>query len=338
MRKTVAAFLAVPLMAMLLLAGCAEPRIAPPGDRTGPPEAASRHFVTADGLALPKRSWTPEGSPRGVVLALHGFNDYSGAFAEAGPALAAGGLIVHAYDQRGFGGAPNRRIWPGRAALKQDLTDFARLLKAKHPDLPLYLLGLSMGGAVAMTALADDPDLAAGAILVAPAVRGRDAIPAWQLWSLDLAVATIPWYPATGQGLNIRPSDNIVALRKMSRDPYVIKETRLDALHGLVDLMTQAAADAERQTTPLLLLYGLKDDLVPKRPTFDALDALPKTSAGRPPHRLAVYENGRHMLLRDLDSERAIRDILAWTADPLTPLPSGADRDAKSRLAEALDD
>lgn len=332
MRKTATLLLAV---AVTALAACAEPRVAPPGDRPGAPEATSRYFVTADGLALPLRVWAPAGPPRAVVVALHGFNDYGGAFREAGPALAAGGLLVHAYDQRGFGAAPHRGLWPGRRALRRDAADYARLMRARHPDLPLYFLGLSMGGAVAMTALAAAPDLVDGAILVAPAVRGRQALPDWQRWGLDLATATIPWYPATGEGLRIQPTDNIAELRRMARDPNVIKETRIDALYGLVDLMTAAAAAAAGQTTPLLLLYGLKDDLVPKGPTVAALAALPPTAPGRPPHRIAVYEDGRHMLLRDLASARVIDDILAWTAAPGAALPSGADRNAKARLTAA---
>lgn len=332
---------AVALAAALALAGCATPREAPPGPGIDPgaaaPALSDQAFWTADGLALPVRCWAPPKgtAPRGVVLALHGFNDYSGAFRETGPKLAAGGLLVYAYDQRGFGGAPNKGLWPGKAALKADAVAMARLLKLRHPGLPLYLLGLSMGGAVAMTALADHPDLATGAVLVAPAVRGRGAIPRWQLWALDAAVATIPWYPATGQGLQIQPTDNIALLRRMSLDPNVIKETRLDAIYGLVDLMTTAAASAPRQQTPLLFLYGLKDDLVPMAPTVAALDALPPPAPGRPPPRVAVYPEGRHMLLRDLEGDRAIADILAWIADPAAPLPSGADRGARARLEAA---
>lgn len=340
MRKPVVILL---LALALGLAGCASPRVAPPGGQTVQPLLADDVLRTADGLVLPAKTWRPNGAsegapenaPRAVVLALHGFNDYSGAFREIGPQFAEAGVAVYAYDQRGFGGAPNRGVWPGRAALRQDAEAAARLLRRRYPGTPLYLLGLSMGGAVAMTALAEAPGLAAGAILVGPAVQGRRHIPKWQLWALDAAVATIPWYPATGQGLGLRPTDNIEALRRMSRDPMVLKQTRLDALYGLVDLTTAAAGLAARQTTPLLLLYGLKDDLVAKAPTLAALDAMPRPPPGRPPHRLAVYQDGHHMLLRDLNHARVVQDILAWIAAPTAPLPSGADVDAHARLAAA---
>jgi len=324
-----------------VLVGCAGPQTAPPGKRPGAAEITSRYVVTEDGLALPLRQWAPAdaggGETQAVMLALHGFNDYSDAFRKAGPALAAGGVHVYAYDQRGFGGAPNRGLWAGAAPMRADAVSVAREIKRLHPKQPLFLLGLSMGGAVAMLALAEAPDLATGAVLVGPAVRGRQAVPQWQLWGLDLAAATIPWYPATGQGLRLRPTDNIAELRRMSRDPKVIKETRVDALFGLVDLMTLAAATAPNQTTPLLLLYGLKDDLIPKDATVDVLAALAAPPPARPPHRLAVYPGGHHMLLRDLKNKQVFQDILAWIAAPTAPLPSGADQSARARLAAAAD-
>ena len=49
------------------------------------PRLSDTQFMTRDGLALPLRAWLPEdGAPRAVVLALHGFNDYSKAFEAAG--------------------------------------------------------------------------------------------------------------------------------------------------------------------------------------------------------------------------------------------------------------
>ncbi len=319
------------LLIALALAACASPRIAPPGARPGPAELTSRYFITADGLALPLRQWTPAGAPKALVLGLHGFNDYSAAFEAVGAQLAEAGVLTLAYDQRGFGAAPHRGLWPGGGPMRADAADLARLMRARWPDRPLYLLGLSMGGAVAMTALAEAPELAAGAVLVAPAVRGRNSLPVWQRWGLDLMAATAPGLPATVQGIGIEPTDNLAVLRAMSLDPLVIKDTRIDALHGLVGLMTEASAAAARQETPLLLLYGLKDDLVPKAATATALKALPQDRG----HRVAVYRDGRHMLLRDKRGGQAVRDILAWMQAPSAPLPSGADTDAFARLTAA---
>src|SRR5216683_1843458 len=78
------------------------------------PQLAGDRLVAADGATLPLRRWLPEGRPRAVVLALHGFNDYSNAFAGAGAGWAKNGIATYAYDQRGFGAAPGRGRWPVR--------------------------------------------------------------------------------------------------------------------------------------------------------------------------------------------------------------------------------
>lgn len=305
-------------------------------------EIASRHIITSDGLALPLRTWLPKGPPSVIVLGLHGFNDYSGAFRDIGPQFSAAGVALYAYDQRGFGGAPNAGIWAGTESLRRDAIEAASALRAKWPGAKVYLLGLSMGGAVAMTVLAEQPDAAAGAILVGPAVWGRKTMPQWMSASLDGFAHITPWWPLTGEGFRVTPTDNIAVLRQMWRDPYVLKTTRVDMLYGLFNLMDEALASAPSQRTPLLLLYGLKDDLVPKQPTLQALNALPapvKSKGGAAPntaaHRIAVYENGRHMLLRDKAGAKTVADIIAWLQNPSAPLPSGADTQALERLKAA---
>ena len=72
-----------------------------------------------------------------------------------------------------------RGLWAGASALTADLRRAARLLRARYPDPPLYLLGDSMGGAVILAASAQDAPLPAeGVVLVAPAVWSRATMPA----------------------------------------------------------------------------------------------------------------------------------------------------------------
>ena len=205
-----------------------------------------------------------------VILALHGFNDYSNAFVGPGEAWAKQGIATYAYDQRGFGAAPERGFWPGRAALAADVATAARVLRRRHPGVPLYLLGDSMGGAVAVVAMTAEsgtpvPDVD-GLILTAPAVWGRstmDLLPRVALWA---GVRLMPGLTLTGRGLEKKPSDNIAMLRALSRDPLVIKETRVDTIYGLVDLMDAALDSAPFLEAPLLVMYGAKDEIVPKTP------------------------------------------------------------------------
>lgn len=279
-----------------------------------------------DGARLPLAMWRPDISPRAAVVALHGFNDHSGAFSDLGPALARAGVAVYAYDQRGFGGALGRGIWPGAAALGQDLAEVVRLVRAAHPNIPVHALGESMGGAVIMASLAGNarPRID-GAVLSAPAVWGRATMPPWQRGVLATATTAFPAIRLRPQGIKITPSDNIEMLRALGRDPRFIKETRIDAISGLVDLMDRALEASRTLRLPLLVLYGERDEIVPRIPTCLMLSRLPVPGSGRR-WRAALYPRGYHMLFRDLSGDLVSRDIAAWLIDPTAPLPSGHER------------
>lgn len=324
------------LLLLFWLSACA-PGVAPGGPgldpNDGAPGLASDVLATADGYRLPARHWVPAGKPRAVILALHGFNDYSNAFDAPGEYLARQGILTVAYDQRGFGEAPHPGRWAGNERMTEDLTTAARSLRAAYPDVPLYLLGDSMGGAVVLAALAgDDPPPAEGVVLVAAAVWGRSTMPWYQQFALWFSSHTIPWAKVSGRGLDIQASDNIEMLRDLGRDPLVIKETRVEAVYGLVNLMDEALAAAPRISVPVLLLYGERDEIIPLDATLHFWDDLPP--AARAHQRWAVYEDGWHMLLRDLQADVVLDDIVHWIEDAEAPLPSGADLHATDVLSE----
>ena len=317
---------------MVLLAACA-PHMVPAGPTITQPRLLADHWVTADGLELPLRRWLPEGEPGAVILALHGFNDYSAAFEDPGTWWAARGIATYAFDQRGFGAAPNRGLWAGTETLVADLSALTSLLKARYPGRPVYLLGESMGGAVVMVALAaDDPIEVDGAIMSAPAVWARSTMPGYQRAALWVGVRIMPWAYLTGEGLAVQASDNIEMLYELWRDPLMIKRTRVDAVYGLSNLMDEALNGAAAIEAPVLLLYGEHDEVIPRDPTFQAWRDLPEWENGR--QRLALYEDGWHMLLRDLSAKVVLSDIAEWIADPAATLPSGADDRARAALSD----
>ena len=116
---------------------------------------APDRYVTRDGLRLGLMHWDAQ-NPFAVIVALHGMSDYSNAFAMPAPFWAEHGITTYAYDQRSFGRSPQPGIWPGNNVMRRDLSDFVDVVKARHPGLPVYVLGESMGGAVVMSAFASD--------------------------------------------------------------------------------------------------------------------------------------------------------------------------------------
>lgn len=300
----------LPALFLILVASGCTPAVVAPLPVAGTARLDDSRFVTADGETLGVSVW-PAAQPKAIVIALHGFNDYRRFFAATAEYLQQQQVASYAYDQRGFGESRTPGRWAGDDTYADDLGQFTRLVQARHPGVPVYLLGESMGGAVVVNAMTrQDKPVVAGLILAAPAVWGRDTMPWYQTSLLWTLYHTVPWMTLTGKGLKIMPSDNIEMLRALGRDPLVIKETRVDAIYGLTNLMDNALGAAEKLDDETLLLYGRKDQIVPPEPTNLFVEAM---LSGRPDNKtVAYYQNGYHMLLRDLQAPVIWRDINAW--------------------------
>ncbi len=295
--------------AALLLGACV-PQVIARGPGANPPRLDGERFITDDGVEMRVRRWLPDGPPESIIIAVHGMNEHGKAFAWPATFWRDKGIVTYAFDQRGFGRSPDRGIWPGAENLARDLAQFTRQVRARHPDLPIFLLGESMGGGVALLTAAR-PDLVdiQGVVLVAPAVAPWEDLPLVPRASLWLAAHTIPWFVFTGEGLDLRPTDNIEVWREMSRDEDIIRGTRADAIYGLTQLMDRTAQAAPEVRFPVLLLYGERDDFV-RQWMIDWLSGhLPKDRM-----ELVRYEDGYHWLLRDLKPEKVHTTILEWMA------------------------
>ena len=319
------------LLASIGLMAACMPRLQPLGPQASTPQLHGYKYIARDGTELPVRVWLPEGEPKAVVLAIHGFNDYSNAFVEPANFWRRYGIATYAYDQRGFGNTDHRGLWPGTNALADDAADMARVLHGLYPKAPLYVVGESMGGAVASVMLASDRSLPVnGLILCAPAVWTRDDMGPFQSGLLWLAAHSVPWVTVSGRSLGITPSDNIAMLRALARDPLVIKDTRIDTIYGLADLMDAAMEDGGKIQVPVLVLYGDHDEIIPRDPTIEFLYRLQREDSRT---YGAFYPKGYHMLFRDLGGETVMRDVESWIADTRAPLPSGAEAHAAQALA-----
>lgn len=280
------------------------------GAKTGEAQLTATAFVTADRQELPLRRWLPEGPPRLVLLALHGMNDYGRTFDRPARHWAGRGIATYAYDQRGFGGASGRGRWHGEAALADDAKTAIVLLHRRYPGLPLYVIGESMGAAVAISALTQgDAPATDGVILSAPAVWPRHAMPVLQTALVSVGLALAPSLTLRSRPERSDATDDPEVLAEMAADSLLIRETRLDTLAGVGLLMDAAATAASRLSGRILVLYGDRDKIIPAAATETLLAGL---RAGPAVVTAIRYEQGHHLLLRDRQAGRVLADIDAW--------------------------
>ena len=205
--------------------------------------------------------------------------------------------------------------------MRDDLRTAVQLVRERYPDTTLAVVGISMGGAMTMTAFGSDrpPEGVDRIVLSGPGLRGWGTLPMIQRVALWTSVRVRPgWVVRPPRFVKIEPSDNIEMLRRLWADPLGLKTNEIGQVHGVVSLMENAhrAAPDLPVAIPTLLTYGAKDIVIPK-------NGVKRTAKVLPEHvRTAYYEDGYHMLLRDLQAEIVFEDVLAFLKDPEAPLPS----------------
>lgn len=264
-------------------------------------------FQASDGADIPYRLWTPrETSPRAIVLLLHGAFDYAGAYDEIGPRLAEQGFVAFAYDQRGFGATASRGHWMGRHRMIRDVGEAIGFLRKRMEEpLPLFLVGESMGAAIAVHAAARRLDGVNGLVLAAPgAVDGgvRRAIMSFLLRAANTIAPNHELVLERLSGWELSPS---AAIRLLS-DPMIVRGASAELLFGLLRLSTTAVEKARKVTIPTLTMVGTKDDLL-------------RTACIRQLHRglkgrktWAQFEDGPHLLLHWEHGDRVLARVVSW--------------------------
>lgn len=219
------------------------------------------HFTlhTNDGLRLHAREWLPSGEPRAVLCLVHGHGEHSGRYEHVARFLNHAGCGLLAMDLRGHGRSAGQRGHVGSYDLL--LADIAVLLDEaarRHPDLPRFLYGHSMGGNLVLNCALRRGDVLSGIIASAPMLRTAFDPPAWKDLLGRLMIRLWPAMPLRS-GLETEA---------LSRDPEVVHAYREDPLvHDRVTPRFLEVLEAGRWTLqraadlslPLLLMHGDAD-------------------------------------------------------------------------------
>ena len=125
--------------------------------------------VATDGTRLMTHTWNPSGSPRSVIVIVHGLAEHGGRYEHVAALLTGRGHAVRATDLRGFGESTGPRAFV--KSWDDYLDDLAADLEsARGAGVPVVLLGHSMGGLVALSYALSDRPKPDSLVLSAPAV------------------------------------------------------------------------------------------------------------------------------------------------------------------------
>jgi acylglycerol lipase len=257
----------------------------------------------ARGVELYWQRWAPSASRATVVIA-HGVSEHSGRYGWTAEQLAARGYATWALDHRGHGRSRGARAYIDR--MDNAVADLDQLVDMAGQGGPLFLLGHSMGGAVALSYTARHQEKLDGLILSAPLAALEAASPVERVAAHVLSVIT--------------PKLGVVGIdsSKVSRDPEVVRDYDSDPLnhHGKLPARTvhelsvaiAGFPDAvARMRLPMLVMHGTGDALVPPLAT-DMIEE----RAGAEDITVIRYDGLYHELLNEPERDRVIGDVADW--------------------------
>nr|WP_245528409.1 alpha/beta fold hydrolase [Gluconobacter morbifer] len=317
------------LLCLLALSACTArhpPDLHPTAQETAliPPDTI---LTLSDGFRIPVRLYRSSDTPlKAVILALHGYGDSRDAWEFDAQRFTVKRLELVAPDLRGFGQTADRGGWSSTARMVQDAREEVAWIHRHYPGVPVYVMGESMGGAVALLLDASPAPDIAGTILLAPAALKIGEPWETLMGGIDLVAPDWRLDGSAVPGHRVA-SDNIRALRRMYFDPLTQHSSTIHPLYGLTRLMHAAYDAAPKARLPLLIVFGSRDQFVLPPFTARLLKRLP------PGTREDDLPAAHHLLSRD--RRGAAEDAVSWILAPGSFLPSGGDIAAAAWKATA---
>jgi len=255
------------------------------------------------------QAWLPEREPRTVIVVSHGLAEHSGRYAQFAERFVAHGHAVYALDHRGHGRSTGARANIDRFSyLASDLGTFVGRAQRQHPDAPVFLVGHSMGGAIALATALRSPASLKGLVLSAPALAAGEAVAPFKAFVARLLSKFAP-----NTGALTLPATAI------SRDPAVVRAYETDPLvfrgsipaRTLVELMEAMASFPEaapRLKLPVLVQHGTADRLVPLAAVRPVYERLGQAKA----RTIRLYDGLFHEAYNEPEREQVLADLESW--------------------------
>ena len=263
-----------------------------------------------------KRVWQVNEHEGAIIIAIHGYNDYSESFQIPATFLTKYKISTISFDLRGFGMNEDRESWFPLSVHIDDVTFFVKEIRKNHPKKKIFLLGESMGGAIVASTVVKNKNLQIdGVILVAPAIWNFSEMNPIKKIFLNVISTLLPNLKLDGGDfIKVTACNNIEVLKALAKDKYFIHKPNLKSLNGIVELMDESYKYTKEFLNQLpyrtLIILPIKDEIVPRKPLTKLLNG--KKDSIKDNITLAIFKNNYHMILRDLESETITKFLANW--------------------------
>ena len=267
-----------------------------------------RHFDGVGGVHIVYDVWTPDISPRAVVVLSHGLGEYARRYDHVAQRFGEAGLVTYALDHRGHGRSGGKRMLVRN--ITEYTADFATLVgiaSREHPGLKRVVLGHSMGGGIVFAYGVERPDDYDMMVLSGPAVAAQDQVSPLLAFAAKVLGVIVPGLPVQDLDVNA-----------ISRDPAVVAAYNADPLvyHGrvptgigraLLQVGETMPQRAPALTAPLLVVHGSDDRLIPVAGSRRLVECVGSTDV-----QLKVYPGLYHEVFNEPERDQVLDDVVSW--------------------------
>jgi alpha-beta hydrolase superfamily lysophospholipase len=263
--------------------------------------------TVTDGLRLYLRR-SEVASARGEVLIAHGFGEHSGRYGALTDHLTSHNYSVTAYDHRGHGLSDGL---PGHVEsfdeYDDDLKRLIASVRARNQSRPLFLIGHSMGGLIALRYLARTNGTINGAVISAPLIKVAVPVPAHKLMIARVGAWMAPRFRLDNEINPAHLSRDPEVGRAYAADPLVNRKVSTKWFAEATRAMQEVARWAPQIKTPILVMHGTEDRLA----SVDATKRLFE-NIGSSDKELVIYSGFYHELFNEPEKQQVFERVTEW--------------------------
>lgn len=302
---------------LLLAAGCSSPAAV----SAMKPRLNDKTWTSYDGKEMPWSFGKPvRGKVKAAVITVHGLSGASLDFWMLRDAWPTEGIAVYGLELRGQGNDPDRRrrgdissaeVW------QRDLLAFHRLVRERHPGVPVFWYSESLGTLIALHTVTDmmedSREHPNGMVFSSPAAGLRLRPEGIRATLLYTAIATLPWKKVNLERLGgvddrqIRVTHDTTHGAQMAVTSHYVSHFTLRLLGEVDEMMRTAPSSAAQLRVPVLVLASPNDVIASEeqiQSLYDQIASRDKT--------LHWYRKSYHLLLHDAERQQVLDDATNW--------------------------
>jgi acylglycerol lipase len=254
--------------------------------------------------AIPCFTWIHQAVPtQAVLVCIHGLTLHGGTYVKLGKNMCRQGIVTYAPDIRGFGRWNTDQLCVlNFDRCLSDIKQQIHEINERLPGVPVFLLGESLGAAVAISFAAKSPELVDGLVLCSPARTCTDF--KWEILRTVLKVLTNPGRRVSISESVSRYSPTLVSMQE--KDPAIRFEFTVSEIIHLCFFLFDSFANAPLITqTPVLVMQGDGDRLITCRNTLELFERIPA-----PDKELVVIGGANHLIMQTADANTKALSLL----------------------------